>query len=127
MKKHNSGDIFSQNGMIWAEKEKKKLQCRIPFILDPGKKIPKKITKKFKKLKNLFLALFFANEIGRERQKKILDPNSVDTRHGKENSEKKSKKIQKIEKPLSGIIFRKNGMRQAKKEKKNFVLNSVPS
>ena len=27
-------------------------------MLDPGKKIPKKIAKKFKKLKNHFLALF---------------------------------------------------------------------
>ena len=45
------------------------------FILDPGKKIPKKIAKKLKKLK----------------------------------------------KPLSDIIFCQNGIRQAEKEKKNFT------
>ena len=49
--------------------------------------------------------------IGRERGKKILVPNSVNTRSGQENSEKNSKKIQKIKKPISGIIFSQNGMR----------------
>ena len=43
------GIIFSQNGMRYDEKERKKFQSRIPFILDPGKKIPKKIVKKLKK------------------------------------------------------------------------------
>ena len=38
----------------------KKFWTPIPFILDPGKKIPKKIAKKFKKLKNLFQAIFLA-------------------------------------------------------------------
>ena len=42
--------ICSQSGMRQAETEKKKIQSLIPFILDPGKKIPKKIVKKFKKL-----------------------------------------------------------------------------
>ena len=50
IKKPLSGIIFSQNGMRLSEKEKKKMQSRIPFILDPGKKISKKIAKKFKKL-----------------------------------------------------------------------------
>ena len=36
-----------QNGLREAEKEKKKNQSRIPFILDPGKKIPKEIVQKF--------------------------------------------------------------------------------
>jgi len=43
--------------------------------------------------------------------KKILVPNSVHTRLGQENSEKYSKKIQKIIKPLPGIISNQNGMR----------------
>ena len=43
------------------EKERKKRYSRIPFILDPGKKIPKEIAKKFKIIKkNLFPALFLA-------------------------------------------------------------------
>ena len=47
------------------------------------------------------------DEIGREREKKNLDPNSVHTRSGQENSEKKEKKIKK---PISGISFSQNWM-----------------
>ena len=46
--------------------------------------------------------------IGREREKKILDPNSVHIGPQQENSEKNSKKIKK---PLSGIIPKENWMR----------------
>ena len=46
-----------------------------------------------------------------KEKKKILVPNSVHTRHGQENYEKNSKKIQKIIKPLPGNIFSQNGMR----------------
>ena len=42
----------------------------------------------------------------------MLNPNSAHTRPGGENSEKNSKKIQKIKKQLSGVIFSENGMRQ---------------
>ena len=82
----------------------------MPFILDPGKKITKKIAKKFKQLKNLLPVLFLAKtERNRPRKvKKILVPNSVHTRPEQENYEKNSKKIQKIKKPLSGIIFSQN-------------------
>ena len=55
-----------------------------------------------------------------KERKKNLDPNSVHTRPGKENFEKNIKKNQKIKKPLSGIIFSQNGMRQAEKERKKF-------
>ena len=47
------------------------------------------------------------DEIGRKRGKKILVPNSVSTRPGHDYS----KKIQKIKKPRSGIIFSQNGIR----------------
>ena len=53
-----------------------------------------------------------------EKEKKILVPNSVHTRPGQENSEKNSKKIQKIEKLNSGIISMQKGLREAEKEKK---------
>ena len=56
------GIIFSQSGMRYGEKEGKKFESRIPFILDPGKKIPKNIVKKFKKLKFLFPALLLAKK-----------------------------------------------------------------
>ena len=49
------------------------------------------------------------DEIGRERDKRILDPNSAHTRPGGENSEKNSKKIQKIREQLFGIIFSQIG------------------
>ena len=60
------------------------------------------------------------DEIGQEREKKILLPNSVHTRLGQENSEKNSKKLEKIKKPLSNIISSQNEMRLAEKEKKKF-------
>ena len=59
IKKPLSNVIFSQNGMRYAEKEKKKFYSRIPFILDPGKKIPKKIAKKFKKFKKPVSEIIF--------------------------------------------------------------------
>ena len=65
----------------------------MPFKLNPAKKIPKKIVKKFKKFKNLFPTLFLAKTgwdmLG--KRKKILLPNSVHTRLGQENSKKNSK------------------------------------
>ena len=57
-----------------------------------------------------------------EKEKnQILVPHSVHTRPGQENSKKNSKKIQKIKKPLPGIIFSQNRMRQAKKQKKKIL------
>ena len=58
--------------------------------------------------------------MGKEREKKILVPNSVHTRPEQENFEQNCKKIQKIKKSLSGIIFSQNGMREAEREGKKF-------
>ena len=78
-------------------------------------KIPKKIAKKFKNLKNPFLELFLA-KTERDRPKKrkkkfysqipfILDP-------GKKIPKKLAKKLKKLKnKPLSDIILSQNGMR----------------
>ena len=41
-----------------GQERKKKVSSRILFLLDPGKKIPKKIAKKFKKFKNIIPTLF---------------------------------------------------------------------
>ena len=74
IKKVNSSIIYIQNGLGEAEKARKKFYSRIPFLHDPGKKIPKKIAKKFKKLKNLFPALFLAQtgwDRPRKREKKF--------------------------------------------------------
>ena len=45
------------------------------------------------------------DEIRRERDKGILNPNSAHNRPGGADSEKNSKKIQKIREQLFGIIF----------------------
>ena len=94
---------------------KKRKKNLVPNFVhtEPRQEILKNIAKKFKKLKNLFLALFLAkrHEIGREIEKKNLVPNSVHTRPGQENFEKNSKKIQKNKKRLSSIISGQNGMR----------------
>ena len=50
--------------------------------------------------------------------------NSVNTRPGKKNSKKNKEKIQK---PLSGIIFSQSGIRSAEKGKKILDTNSVPT
>ena len=67
----------------------------MPFVHNLGKKIPKKIAKKFKKLKTPFRNYFSPkwDWIGLESEKKNLVPNSVHTRPGQEISEKNSKKI----------------------------------
>ena len=69
------------------------------------------------------------DEMGRERDKRILDPNSANTRPGGENSENNSKKIQKIEKQLSGVSYSQNGMIQdeigGKRDKRILNPNSV--
>ena len=76
--------------MRYVEKERKKFQFQIPFTLDPGKKIVKKIEKEIKKLKNLFPALFFAKTGGdrTKKRKKNLVPNFVPTRPGQKNAKK---------------------------------------
>ena len=60
------------------------------------------------------------DEIGRKGENKIFVPNSVHTRPGQENSEKNTKKIQKIIKPLLGISFSQYRTRKTEKEKTKF-------
>ena len=58
--------------------------------------------------------------MGQEREKKILLPYSVPTQPERENSKKKSKKIQKIKKVNSGIIYMQKGLKEAEKQGKKF-------
>ena len=69
------------------------------------------------------------DEIGREREKKILVPNSLHTQPGQENFEKNSKKIQKIKKLNSDIISIQKRLREAEKEREKFSpdFRSYPS
>ena len=57
--------------------------------------------------KTSFRAYFLPkqDEIGREREKKILVPNSVQTRPGNIIPKKIVEKFKKLKKPLSGIFF----------------------
>ena len=63
--------------------------------------------------------------MGREKEKKILVPNSVHTRPGQQNSKRNNKKIQKIKKLNSGFISIQKGLREAEKERKKF-LSRIP-
>ena len=109
--------------MRQAEKDiKKKFQSQIPLILDQGKKIPKKNSKKSLEINKTSFQHYFQpkrDEIGRKREKKKLIPDSVHTRHGDENSEQNSKRIQKLKQPLSGIIFSQN---QIGREREKIIL-----
>ena len=80
------------------------------------------MAKKFKKLKNPFPALFLAitDEIGGEREKKILYPNTVHTRPGQENSEKNRKKIKKLKNHFPALFLAKTGLDRPRKREKKF-------
>jgi len=63
--------------------------------------------------------------MGREREKKILVPNSVQTRlfmldPGKKISKKIAKKLKKLKKSLYSIIIGQNMMERPRKKGKNF-------
>ena len=61
IKKNLFPELFlAKTGVDRPENREKKILPRFSFIIGLGKKIPKKIAKKFKKLKNLFPALFLA-------------------------------------------------------------------
>ena len=86
---------------IGQERDKRILDPNSAHTRPRGENSEKKIIKKFKKLKKQLSGVIFSqngtgqNEIGRERDRRILDPNSVDTRPGGGNSEKKQQKKSK--------------------------------
>ena len=83
-------------------------------MLDPGKKIPKKIAKKLKKLKNLVPALFLAktgSDRPRKRETNFSPEFCLYPTRARKFQKKNSIKNQKIKKSLSGIIFSQNGRR----------------
>ena len=109
--------------MTQAEKGIKEFQTRIPLILDSGEKIAKKKnSKKIQKIKKQLPGVSFSqngirqDEIGHERDKQMLNPNSANTRPGGGGKFRKKiqKKFKKLKKQLSGVIFSQNGMRQDK-------------
>ena len=109
--------------MRQADKEKKKNLDPNSVHTRPGQENSEKNSKKIQKIiKSLpDNRQYFQpkrDQIGRKSENKILVPNSVHTGPGQKNSEKNSKNVQKIIKPISRIIFSQSGMRQAEKEKK---------
>ena len=82
--------------MRWAKKERKKISFRIPFLLGPGKKIPKKIAKKLKKP---FPALFLT-KTGLDRPRKGEKNFSPEFRSYSTRARKFRKKIAKKFKKL---------------------------
>ena len=100
--------------MRYAEKERKKILLPNSDTLDPSKKIPKKIAKKLKKLKNLFPILFLAKRgwhRPRKREKKFTPEFRSYSTQARKFWKKIAKKLKKIKKSLSDIIFSQNGMR----------------
>ena len=89
----------------------------------PGHENFEKNRKKIQKVKNLFPALFLAKtgwDGPRKREKNFSPKFRSYSNRGRKFQKKIEKKIKKIKKPLSGIIFRQNGMRLAEKEWKKF-------
>ena len=66
IKKYQYEYISSQNRLETSEKERNKNYRSVSFLPDSKQKIPKKIAKKFKKLKNTITASFQA-KIGWKR------------------------------------------------------------
>ena len=116
MKKPLSDVIFSQNGMGQAEKEKKKIYFRISFILDSGKKIPKKIANKFKKLKNLFPTLFLA-KTGWDRPRKREKNFTPEFR----SYSTQTKKLKKLKNLFPTLFLAKTGWDRPKNREKKFT------
>ena len=90
-----------------------------------ARKFQKKLQKNSKNEKSSFRHYFYPRGVegGREREKKVIVPNSVYTRPGQENSEQNCKKIKKSP---SSIIFSKNGDEIGRERgKKILVSNSV--
>ena len=85
--------------------------------------MPKKIAKKFKKFKKPFPALFLV-KTGSDRPRKdekYLSPEFHSYSTPERKFRKKiCKKIQKIKKLVSSIIFSQNGMRLGEKGRKKF-------
>ena len=111
--------------MRQAKKEKKKILLPNSVHTRPRQENSEKNSKKIEKTKKTCFRYYFLpkrDQIGREREKKkfyfriqfVLDS-------GKKIPKKIVKKLKKLKKPLSDIIFNQNVMRQAEKAKKNFT------
>ena len=95
--------------MRQAEKEKKKFYFRIPFKLDSGKKIPKKIAKK---LKNPFPTLFLAKagcDRPRNRGKNFSPKFRSHSTRASKFRKKCQKNLKKLKKLFPALFLAKAG------------------
>ena len=100
----------------------------MPFMLDQGKGIPKKIAKKFKKFKNLFPTLFLAKTgwgTPRKRKKKFYFRIPFMLDRGKEIPKKIAKKLKKFKNHFPTLFLAKTGWDMPRKRKKILLPNSV--
>ena len=121
--KTNFRHNFSPKRDEIGQESRKKILVPNSVHTRPGQENSEKNSKKIRKIKNLFPALFLAQtgwDRPRKRKKKNLDPNFVPTEPKLENSRKNSKKIQKIKKVNSSIISIQNGLGEAEKAGKKF-------
>ena len=84
----------------------------MPFKLDPAKKIPKKIVKKFKKFKNHFPTLFLAKtglDRPRKRKKKFYFRIPFKLVSGKKIPKKIAKKLKKFKNLIPTLFLAKTG------------------
>ena len=114
--------FLSKLGSDKPRKWEKNFHPKFRSFQTRARKFQKKNSKKIqKKKKTSFRHYFLAKgeEIGQERETKILVTNSVHTRHGQENSEKIAKKLKKLKNLFPTLFLAKTGWdRPGKREKK---------
>ena len=110
-------------------KRKKKNRPELRSYQTWAWKFPKKNSKKIQKIKTSFRKYFYLIRvnIGWEREKKNLVPNSVPTRPRLESYQKTTKKFKKLKNINLAIFLSKLGWDRPRKKKKIFVLNSIPT
>ena len=100
----------------------KKFYSLMPFILDPGKKIPIKIVKKLKKLKNRFPTFFLAKK-GWDRPRKREKKFSPEFRWYSTWArilQKNTKKFKKLKNLFLELFIAKTWWDRPRKGEKNF-------
>ena len=111
--------FLARTGWDWARRGEKNFSPEFRSYSTPEKKW----AKKFKKLKNFFPALFLARtgwDWARRGEKNFSPEFRSYSTPERKFRKKISKKIQKIKKLLSSIIFSQNEMKLGEKVRKNF-------
>ena len=106
------------------KKMTKKFYSRMPFILDPAKKIPKEIVKKFKKFKTHFPTLFIAKtgwDRPRKRKQKFYFRIPFKLDSGKKIPKKITKKLKKLKNLFLTLFFAKTVWDRPRKRKIHFT------